>query len=1008
MSVPYTAIVRFPYEPDQENAADDLPLAMDEKITVTEIVDDDWLFGSNMEGTRSGYFPRTFVEKLEAPVEEEKSNYEVSKEPPTEQESTESLNGAETQEEVRQNTSEPSERLREIEANIVHEPENFKNKLQTFNTATVPVIPSQKLHDDYAVKKQFPVTEHHSSYIPPSFGDSKPIKKDEKIPDVVSGEVVKSSSVTEAIEEPRMTLKERLQLLQKQQEEERKALEAALKRKEEKKRARHNVEPSPAEVHSEAEEVDVGAAHDENEDGVSLRTTKSPDRRSSIMTAKEGEVLQDEGNALDETEEGDSNESEEDDLEDTEEEDEEELRKRRLAERMAKLSGGMGMMGMMGMPMMPPSAKAKKSSQHKKEKAIVSEEEVPAPVPILPVVPGGAPPIMGMPMPNSQTESHAPKSDTSEENHEENMHTNDILSSPTESAEQEDKPLREKIELTKSRIGSIKSSKTNGSVTAGSSDDNGSEFEDTVEHRDQPPAPPATVHPYRPSFVSASPSPVISNSLPEKREVLPTTSTKDAPPPVPSSPPPISQHGQEELETGATTVPHIPVPSVPVTHAPPVPISAIATATPTAVPVMTHAPPPPPAVSQRPPPPPVPSSVPQEIPATVPPAERPPILPPLCTTDLGSPPSVTMSSPPPIPGAVPNVASPTQTRGAPPPMPPQIPAPTPGHLTRADAISRHSSVSSRPPIPPVPPTSAAPPIPKSASSVFSESSTRKHSTLHSHPEPTPGSEPPCQSIETAPPAPFIQRQATRTSLESSASTPCIAPHIESNNTELWWTTESLPPQLNALETYFEVEATEIPKRGGRLTKYLVYYILDAQLGCTTLELAYDVSEPERIMFFHESKHKVKADRKKLIEEYTKYGPLAYNIAVGSLKKSFSGEYVDYIFSQLPDSVLLPIANKTYGAVVYRNNNGDTKFYDDIRPGDVLVVVNATFEGSTTKHVGVLKPQVSIVTSFDAEKNKIKVIEQSEGMVQQARYKLKNLASGKLRVFRIVGRDYIGW
>lgn len=128
----------------------------------------------------------------------------------------------------------------------------------------------------------------------------------------------------------------------------------------------------------------------------------------------------------------------------------------------------------------------------------------------------------------------------------------------------------------------------------------------------------------------------------------------------------------------------------------------------------------------------------------------------------------------------------------------------------------------------------------------------------------------------------------------------------------------------------------------------------------------------------------------------------------SLKKSFSGEYVDYIFSQLPDSVLLPIANKTYGAVVYRNNNGDTKFYDDIRPGDVLVVVNATFEGSTTKHVGVLKPQVSIVTSFDAEKNKIKVIEQSEGMVQQARYKLKNLASGKLRVFRIVGRDYIGW
>lgn len=250
-------------------------------------------------------------------------------------------------------------------------------------------------------------------------------------------------------------------------------------------------------------------------------------------------------------------------------------------------------------------------------------------------------------------------------------------------------------------------------------------------------------------------------------------------------------------------------------------------------------------------------------------------------------------------------------------------------------------------------------------------------------------------------------ETTNSATVSAEELPIKVPS-SSSASEYWWTTESLPPQLTKTETYFEVDSTDVHKRGGKLIKYLIYYVLDAHLTCITIELAYDTSEPERLLFFHETKEKSKSDRRKLVEEYTKYGPLAYNTAVKSLNKSYNGDYVNFIFSNLPKNVLHPIANKTFGAVVYRNNNGETKSFDDIRPGDILVLVNAVFEGHGTKEVGFGKPHVALITSFDVEKNRIKVIEQTDGVIQQGRYKLKNMKSGKLRAFRIVGRDYVNW
>ncbi|GMF06451.1 unnamed protein product [Ambrosiozyma monospora] len=137
-------------------------------------------------------------------------------------------------------------------------------------------------------------------------------------------------------------------------------------------------------------------------------------------------------------------------------------------------------------------------------------------------------------------------------------------------------------------------------------------------------------------------------------------------------------------------------------------------------------------------------------------------------------------------------------------------------------------------------------------------------------------------------------------------------------------------------------------------------------------------------------------------------------------------FVDHVFSQLGDDVLPRVGNKTYGCVVYKNNNNASiEQVDAILPGDVVVILKAHFENHHSAgpfgvggHVGKNKttelgfggkPYVAFVSSFDESKWKLKVIEFVEGKgVVQGTIRLGDLKSGKVRVFRIVGRDLFGW
>ncbi len=239
---------------------------------------------------------------------------------------------------------------------------------------------------------------------------------------------------------------------------------------------------------------------------------------------------------------------------------------------------------------------------------------------------------------------------------------------------------------------------------------------------------------------------------------------------------------------------------------------------------------------------------------------------------------------------------------------------------------------------------------------------------------------------------------------------------------MWYARNELPGELQDAGVYYEVERHEIQKRYGRTVVYVDYYLLNKDLSSRVWELAYEKSDASALLAYNEvSFEKPKPDTDALVQFASTLGSKAYRTAASSLNMDFDGQptgLVDYVFSKLPSSVVPAVGGKTFGAAIYRNNdNVDVRKIEQIRPGDILVVVKGRFEGKTshlirTKKVQDLgfggRPFVGFVASFSEQKMKLKVIEQANDSVRVTSYRLGDFKSGKIRIFRLVERSYIGW
>lgn len=117
------------------------------------------------------------------------------------------------------------------------------------------------------------------------------------------------------------------------------------------------------------------------------------------------------------------------------------------------------------------------------------------------------------------------------------------------------------------------------------------------------------------------------------------------------------------------------------------------------------------------------------------------------------------------------------------------------------------------------------------------------------------------------------------------------------------------------------------------------------------------------------------------------------------------------------TALLPIGTRSYGALVYANlANASTMQYDEIRRGDIITIRNAKFEG----HHGAMKTKyksdygtvhVAIVEEWDGTRRAVRAWEQGrekKGGVRSEKFRLADLRSGEVRVWRVVGREWVGW
>ncbi|CAH2354440.1 myosin tail region-interacting protein MTI1 [[Candida] railenensis] len=1012
-SPPFKVISIFEYKSDYD---DDLPFPVDQVITVDTIEDDEWYSGT-LNG-RSGMFPKNFVKE-----------YESAEVKPAEATPIESIKQTEAVEEPAQSSSvvehvsptQPKVAPAPVEAPKSPTAAKITNKFPTGGA----VFPNQKIQDPYAVKKQF-VASSKSSYVP----QIKP-RDDSKVVHKMHNEVPVREIVNHNTEEtekeevaPQLSLKERIALIQKQQQEEAEREAAALqKQKERKIKAAEEKEKLKKEKAAAAlaapeantDDVDAADAEYVEVDEHDTHSHKSISRhntgRSSIIHdhhATDGGVVhgqsigedadQEEQSGEEDAEKAEENEDEEG-AEEEEEEEDEELRRKRLVERMAKMSGGRNMFGMMGgMNPLAPAAGAKPTSPKAKkitkkevdEVAPISAPNVPSipkPVSILPI---GAPNDLpakskGETTAGGGTSSMGDEEDDYTESDSKFIDSGDIhpgagpIKSPTESFE-ESTTIR----------GSDDSPSVDPDLEVASNsihfEPEGTGYEADVDLSDKPRGDELLRRESikSRSSVSSHPAPSLPSVVPH---VPVSPESKNLPEPTVDD-----RRDDGEISPAFAVPPPLPA------H-PPIP-SAVAPTSP--IPPVPPIPPIPPIPSARPPPP-APPSIPTPPVPSIPVADK--SFNENAYEEDEDADSEEYDFVPVSPSRAFNAPSHSQVPGRAPPPPPPTGAPAPPLPTSAPPPPSQQFSRAATDIP-----SSALPLNRTSTGTSIGSTGRRHSSDFNLQRTGSFTSPTKDGVSQAQSA-FNDLEFEIANINSSSS---------------WWLKndlpESLAPKIGA-ELTFEVDSHSITKRLGRHLVLKDYYVLFSDLSQLIFELEYDSEDPRStIKFVNYFVKQSPIVRKDLLDKSSReFGHKIVELAGASQKISGTDGLVFEVLDKLShsDNLLKPIGNKSFGVPIYRNtNNVNIGKVDEIKPGDILCIKSGKFVNhkafnigkNSHIHVGEDGDVFSaIIYEFDPKKDRFKVLQSdASGLVHKESYKLSDMKSGRIRVFRVVSRSYVEW
>lgn len=253
----------------------------------------------------------------------------------------------------------------------------------------------------------------------------------------------------------------------------------------------------------------------------------------------------------------------------------------------------------------------------------------------------------------------------------------------------------------------------------------------------------------------------------------------------------------------------------------------------------------------------------------------------------------------------------------------------------------------------------------------------------------------------------------------------IAADVDLAQGSMWWTQENNPPPSlrNRNDVLWEIESSTTQKRGGRASVSRDVYVLYQDYSQTTINATFDASEPSHVAFEQNHERPPNPPRKDQLENA--WESFGVQIAKGAEKALGStigeGTAQEFVLSLIRPMApaLLPIGTRAYGALVYANlANASTQQFDEIRAGDIMTFRNAKFAGHKgglhQKYSQDVPQHVAVVIDWDGTKKKIRVWEQGNqekgkrAKVRDESYRVLDLKSGEVRVWRVMPRSYVNW
>ncbi|GAO19040.1 hypothetical protein UVI_02056470 [Ustilaginoidea virens] len=407
-------------------------------------------------------------------------------------------------------------------------------------------------------------------------------------------------------------------------------------------------------------------------------------------------------------------------------------------------------------------------------------------------------------------------------------------------------------------------------------------------------------------------------------------------------------------------------------------------------------------------------------------------------------------TPPSIPPPVPSAAAP---RAVPPPIPSQ--PPTLGDKRQSIDVPRAA-----PPPPPTPakdaPAGAArdtdeydpynyasplpPPAAPPAGSTYSHRTPKIDEDKDYFPGPAaavPGSSVP---ERRPPPAATPGRAAgnrpsldlPRTSTSNRRSMDMHRPSVESdfiaNDVDLavqngWWKQANQVPPIfqGRKDIHYESEETTTTNQGAKTVTRRDVFVLFQDYSQTIVTVRYDPYNPSDAELDQRHEAPPRALRQDQMEEFHERYGRQISDAATSKKDTVVGDGTPqgFVLEMLRplSGALPPVGTRSYGALVYANMaNASIQQQDVIRAGDIISFRNAKFQGKHgpmhakySAEVG--KPDhVAVVAEWDGTKKKVRAWEQGREnkKVKMESYKLDDLRSGEVKIWRVVPRSWVAW